>query len=214
MYNDEYVSTKDLLKYTSYKKYVDELLNSNGRVSHVYIPMSPLIKTKELQRAVHKYAGNGVVSTYENTNHELVVSRIHVTTSPNLNLKTIEKDTDSKKTPFIFKVGDKGKTVAGESYEVVERTVALRVKITDKFGRVRNAIRKENGEVVNGCSYQNKEKYKLLPPTEKRTVYLNVYPKNTFSHDTLEAAKRNADKDVLAVGIPVMIEFSREESSI
>lgn len=204
------MSMKGLLKYTSYKKYVDELLNSNGKVSCVYIPMSPLIKTKELQRAVHKYAGSGIVSTYENTNHELVVSRKHVIPYPSPDLKTIEKDTDSKKTPFIFKVGDKGKTAGGESYEVVERTVALRVKVTDKIGRVRNAFRKETGEVVNGYNYNNQSSYSLLPPTEKRTVYLNVYSKHTYSHTTLEAAKLNADKDALAIGVPVVVEFAHE----
>ena len=204
------MNMKGLLKYTSYKKYVDELLDSNGKVSRVYIPMSPLIKTKELQRAVHKYAGSGVVSTYENTNHELVVSRKHIVPSPSPDLKTIEKDTDSKKTPFIFKVGDKGKTAAGESYEVVERTVALRVKITDKAGRVRNAFRKETGEVVNGYNYNNQDSYKLLPPTQKRTVYLNVYSKETFSHPTLQAAKDNANEDALAIGVPVVVEFTHQ----
>jgi len=206
------MNSNKIIEYTNYKRYVDELLNSNGKLSHVYIPIPLSVNVKDLQRAIHKYAGHDVVKTYQNTNHELVVQRKQGITFPNINFNSTKQNrgfiAQEVKIPHIFKVGDKGKTVSGESYEVVEKATTLRVKITDKSGRVRNAIRKETGEVVNGFNYNNQQSYSLLPPTETRTIYLNIYNKSTIAHETLEAANFNADPSALAVGIPVVVEFT------
>ena len=162
-----------------YKKYIDALLRQpNGKLrAVVYIPIPPLARTRDLQRAVHRYAGSGRVTTYENTNHELVVQRKQGITFPSLNLKPADKSFGfiAQEVPFVFKVCDKGILANGQPYDVIgvlrnSDPQILRVDIqTTKGWWMRNQERRLDGRLVMKSNYHRSaeyyEKFRLMPPT-------------------------------------------------
>lgn len=162
-----------------YKKYIDALLQQpNGKLRAVYIPIPPFAKVKDLQRAVHRYAGKGMVTTYGNGAHELVVQRRQGITFPSLNLKPVDKSFGviAQEVAPIFKVGDRGVLANGQPYHIVGifyNSQTLRVDIQATKGWwVRNQERRLDGRLVMKGHYHRSaeyyDKFRLMPPISNK----------------------------------------------
>lgn len=197
-----------------YKVYVDDALN----YGQSFLPIKLYAKSKDhfnvknLQKVIHKYAGRGNVSTYQNTMGELVIL------SNASSAKTdLPKKVTSAETSYEFKVGDAGVTVCGEPYVVLQkkRNGELLVNVKS-HGSWKIGLRHFDGTCVR--DYRNKHLYALTVPDNhqpvkkmvKRTIYLNVYPntEDVFTYITEADAKAYAGDSAVAVAVPVTFEYA------
>lgn len=114
---------------------------------------------------------------------------------------------------YQFKVGDKGKTRDRRAYEVVAVVPQLRKPVIAVVEGSEDALSyladgRHTGTIVP-------EARDLRPPTQTRTIYVNVYPDDyATAYATAEVAQRLGGHDALAVAVPVTFEFTPESRGV
>lgn len=120
---------------------------------------------------------------------------------------------------YQFKVGDKGKQRDGNAtYEVLATShfgdySEMWITRTERLGERALTLERRplDGRWVGFTQFDgNPHPYDLLPPTQKRTVYLNVYdaPSMTRVYPSAEGARSNAMGSAIAVAVPITFEFT------